>query len=176
MLVLPNSYDVPFRLSMNFSSDGHFFACTTSTSEVCLWKESPTGYTLSEKFTPYTQCSMPCFSPNCESLVTFSGATIQLWHIKSFTTTASDLAQSIHHTGEDFILEFFPDRPLAAVARTGDRVVTVFDLKSWFPWLTIDTSIEVYGLRLIEKPSPLLVAGKSSLGTYLEGISILVLG
>ena len=141
----------PLFLSTNFSSDGRFFACTTITSEVYLWKESPTGYTLLEKLTPHAQYSKPCFSPNSESLITFSDGTIQLWHMKSFTTTASgDLAQAIHHAGEDFILEFFPDRPLAVVARMGDSVVTVLDLKSGFPRLTIDTSIKVYGLRAIE--------------------------
>ena len=142
---------LPLFLPMNFSSDGRFFACTTSTTEVELWKESPTGYTLFEKLTSHIRDSKPRFSPNCESLVTFSGATIQLWHIKGLTTTTySDSAQAIRHTGQDFILEFFPDRPLAVFTRKGDKVVTVLDLECGFPRSTIDASIEVYGLEAIE--------------------------
>ena len=141
----------PLFLSTYFSSDGRFFVCTTNTSEVYLWKESPTGYTLLEKLTPHTQYSKPCFSPNSESLITFTDGTIQLWHMKSFTTTtSSDFSQAIYHTPGDFIMEFFPDQPLAVVARIGDRVVTVLDLKSGFPRLAIDTSIKVYGLGVTE--------------------------
>jgi len=50
---------------------------------------------------------------------------------------------------EDFTLEFFPDRPLAVVARRKDKTMTVLDLTSGVPQLTIDTSIEVYCLRAI---------------------------
>ena len=140
-----------FYPSMTFSSDGRLFACTTFESEVYLWKELPGGYTLFEKLTPSARYSKPLFSPTGESLVTFSGSTIQLWHTKIFTTAASNLlAQVPQHTHEDFVLEFLPDRPFAVVTRKKDKTVTVLDLKSGVPRLTIDTSIEVYGLRLIE--------------------------
>ena len=140
-----------FYPSMTFSSDGRFFACTTFESEVYLWKESSNGYTLSEKLTPSARYSRPLLSPNGESLITFGGPTIQLWHTKSFAAAASSiLAQTAQRTHEDFILEFLPDRSLAVVTRKKDKTVTVLDLKSGVPQLTIDTPIEVYGLRLIE--------------------------
>ena len=142
--------DINFFGSMNFSSDGRFFTCTTAETNVYLWKEAPTGYTLFEKLTTGTRYSKPRLSPNGQSIITIHYYTIQLWHTKSFTTaTSCRLAQALHHTCENFILEFLPNRPLAVVTRKGDRTMTVFDLKSGVPQLTIDTSIEVYGLRPI---------------------------
>jgi len=143
--------DTEFYPRMTFSSDGHFFACTTKKSEVYLWKESPTGYILFGKLTPATPSSESCFSPNGEGVITFCGSKIQLWHARKFIPITSGVfTQGPQHISGDFILEFLPDRPLAAAIRKKDNVVTVFNLKSGVPQLTIDTSIEVYGLRLIE--------------------------
>ena len=140
-------------LHMTFSSDAHLFACSTIESEVCLWRESPTGYTLLGKLAPSIKGPFPCLSPNGESIITFGGTGIRLWHTKSSTTATSDILPlhqgSPHHTGGAFLLEFFPDRPLAVAARLKDQTVTVLDLKSGLLWLTIDTSTKVYGLRSI---------------------------
>ena len=67
------------------------------------------------------------------------------------------MAQDLRHTGGNFVLEFFPDKPLAAAARKGDETVTVLDLKSGVPQLIINTSIGIYGLRPIE--STIVVIG-----------------
>ena len=141
---------IDFRTSMTFSPDACLFACATAESEVYLWKESPTGYTHFEKLTPIAQHSGPRFSRNGESIITFSNSTIQLWHTKNFATATSNvLVQAPQHTGEDFVLEFLPDRSLAVAMRKKAKTVTVLDLKSGVPRLTIDTSIELYGLKLI---------------------------
>jgi WD40 repeat protein len=139
-----------FYPSMTFSSDGRFFACTTFESEVYLWKESPNGYTLFEKLTPSIRYSKPLLSPNGESIITLSDSTIQLWHTKSFSTTSGILAPALQYTGEDFVLEFLPDRSSAVYTRKKEKTVTVLDLKSGVPQLIIDTSIDVFGLRSIE--------------------------
>ena len=149
---------IHFRSSMSFSSDGHFFACTTVESEVYFWRESPTGYTLCEKLTLANQYSDPRLSPNGESIITFGGPIVQLWHTKGFATTS---IQALHHTSEDFVLEFLPDRPLAVVARKEEETTTVLDLKSGLPQLTIDTSIKVYGLRSIEQTIVVIGAQKA---------------
>ena len=149
----------------SFSSDGRFFACSTTGFEVCLWRESPTGYILFEELTTGTQYPEPRFSPNGGSFIAFSDYTIQLWHTKRFTTiTSSVLAQTAQHTREDFVLEFLPDRSLAIVARRGDDTVTVLDLRSGISQLTIDTSIEVYGLRAIE--NTIVVIGRKRAITW----------
>ena len=140
---------ITFDPSMTFSSDGRFFACGTLGPNVFLWRESPTGYTLLERLTSGTQHPNPLLSPNGESIILFGSSKIQSWHIKSFT--ASNPARALRPTKENFILEFFPDRPLAVATRKGDRVVAVLDLNSGAPLLTIDTSIPVCGLRPIGK-------------------------
>ena len=141
--------DTHFFGSMTFSSDARFFACSTLSSEVYLWKESPSGYILLEKLTTGTRYSKPRLSPNGESIITIHYCTIRLWHTKSFSTNCRAPAQVLH-TGEDFVLAFFPGRQLAAAARMEEKMITVLDLESGVSLLTIDTSIEVYGLRPIE--------------------------
>ena len=144
--------DTSFFDSMTFSSNGNFFACTTIESEVYLWRDSPTGYTLSEKLSPAAQNPQPCLSPNGGSIVIFGASTIQLWHTKSFittTATSSVLAHGLQTTNQDFILDFLPDKLLAVVTRKKEKVVTILNLSSSVPQWTIDASMEVYGLRFI---------------------------
>ena len=49
----------------------------------------------------------------------------------------------------DFIVEFSPDERLVMVTRKHDNTVTVLNLKSGVPQLTIDASMDVYGLGVI---------------------------
>ena len=147
--VLLHHKDIKFSPTMTFSDDARYFSCTNVESEVYLWKESLTGYTLFEKLTPATRYSQPRLSPNGGSIVTFSGSMIQLWHATGhFSSSSSAKAPPSQHT-LDFLMEFLPDRPLALVTQKKNKTVTVLDLKSGTPRMTIDTSIEVYGLRSI---------------------------
>ena len=153
--------DTKFHTLMSFSTNGRFFACTTVESEVYLWRETPTGYTLFEKLTPGTRSSQPHFSPNDESIITFSSSTIQLWRTKSLTTaTSNTLAQTLQHTNEDIALEFISDRLSAVAARRGGKTVTVLDLKSGVPQVSIDSPIKVHGLKQIE--NTIVVIGDES--------------
>ena len=142
--LLLSRMDIKCRPRMSFSLDGRFFACSTVESAIYLWRESPTGYILHETLESSARSSTPLLSPNGDSIIVFDGRTVQLWHTKSFTTPPSQLTRST----ANFVLDFSPDGALAAVTRKGDVVVTVLDLKSGVPQLTIDASIEVYGLRL----------------------------
>ena len=132
---------------MTFSSDGRFFACSTTGLEVYLWKESSTGYTLIGKLQSNARRSIPLLSPNGESIITFSNRTIKLWHTKAFTSHSSILSH-LPNSAEKFVLDFVPDRQLAVVARQEEKTVTVLDLKSDLPQLTIDAPMKVYGLRV----------------------------
>jgi WD40 repeat protein len=135
---------------LTFSSDGRFFACTTREPSIYIWRESSNGYTIVRKLTPSTSSPMPLLSPNGESIIAFRGFTIQLWHTKnSSTATSSVLPQALQNTGQDIYLEFLPDQSLAVTARKNGKTITVVDLNSGLPQLTIDTSIDVYGLRAI---------------------------
>ena len=153
--------DIVFRPSMSFSPDARFFACATMDSEVYLWKESPTGYTLFEKLVPGSQFTEPCFSSNGKSIIVFGGSTIQLWYMKSLTPTTSNmLTPALRRTTQGLVLGFHPDGQLAVYTRKRDTRVKVLDIKSGAPRLTIDTSMEVYGLRPIG--NTIVVIGKEA--------------
>jgi len=140
--------DTGLRPRMSFS-DGSFFACSTTGSDIYLWKESPAGYILHEILASSATFPSPLLSRNGGLIVAFGGPTIRLWRTKSFTTSPSGiLTRAPNHT-ENFILGFSPDGMLVAVAMQEDKTVTVLDLKSGVPQLTIDASMEVYGLGVI---------------------------
>ena len=133
----------------SFSSDGRFFACSTGRSGVYLWKESATGdYILHEILAFNTIISYPLLSRNGESIVVFGDTIIRLWRTKGHTPSPSSaITRAPQHT-EAFLLDFSPNGMLAAVARRGDKTVTVLNPKSGVLQLTIDTGMGVYGLRV----------------------------
>ena len=142
---------VSFLPLMTFSSDGRFFACSTTASEIYLWKWSPIGYTLHEIFTTGVEYSKPLLSPSGESIAVFGldSHTIRLWRTKRSTTTLSCVSTRIPRDTENFILSFSPDGVLAVVARHKGSEVVVLNLESGIPQLTIDAGTEVYGLQVI---------------------------
>lgn len=153
--------DVSGVSSVTFSSNGSFFACSTSGGEVYIWRETSTGYTLHAKFPVIAQNSQLLLSPNGESIIAFHGSAVQLSRIKGLATTSPSFpTQAPYHTG-DFILDFFPDRPLLVVMRMKSNTVTVLDINSGLQQLTIETSIEGYGLRVIENTIVVLGDGKA---------------
>ena len=134
---------------VSFSSDGRFFACSTTGSEIYLWKESPTGYIPHQTLASSITYPTPLLSRNGESIIAFNGPAMQLWRTKGFTSPPSSvLAQSPQHA-QDFIVDFSPDGTMAAVARENDTTVTVLDCKSGVPQLTIDAGMGVRGLGVI---------------------------
>ena len=143
---LLNSTDTVFSKNFSLSPDGCFLACSTRESEVYLWKESLTGYILQEKLPSTAGYSSSQFSQDGKSIVTWSGHTIQLWHTEGSVTPPST------HTPEhsrQFALDFSPNGMVAVTAMQEDNIVTVLDLKSGVPQLTIDAGMEVYGLGVV---------------------------
>ena len=140
--------DTNFYPAMSFSSDGRFFACSTTGPGIYLWKESPTGYILHEILASSTAYTTPYLSRNGESIVVIRGPTVLLMRTNSLITPSSTLARAPQHT-EDFVLKFSPDGALAIVAMRKGNTVTILDLESGVPQLTIDAGMEVYGLGVI---------------------------
>ena len=154
--------DAKFSTRMSFSSDGRFFACSAHGSDIYLWKETPAGYTLHEI---HAFNGNPLLNRNGESTVVFGGGTIQLWRTKGLTTPPSSIFTRAPRGAENFILEFPSDRMLAVFAKKGPDTVpmrgvntvtkrgynpiTVLNLRSGVPQLTIDARMEVYGLGVI---------------------------
>ena len=76
---------------MCFSSNGRFFAYSTIGSEIPLWKESPTGYVLHQKFASSTPYPEVLLSPNGERIIAFGGPTIRSWRTEGPTTPPPDI-------------------------------------------------------------------------------------
>jgi len=138
--------DTTFCSKMSFSSDGRFFACSTEGSDVYLWKESPTGYILHGVLVSRFSGSGPPLSRNGESIAVFGDRMIRLWRTKGFTAPPSSIPTLGFQSTGGFVLDFSPDGMLVAIARKWGDTVTVLDLKSGVPQLTIDTSTEICGL------------------------------
>ena len=134
--------DAEFCLWMSFSSNGRFFACSTTGSGTYVWKESPDGYILHRIL---ASGGLPLPAGNGESVVTRSDCAIQLWRTRSFATTHSSILAEGPRYLNGFTVEFSPGERLAVVAKM-DNTVTVLNLKSGVPQLTIDASMRVYGL------------------------------
>jgi WD40 repeat protein len=165
--------DTSFRPRMSFSSDGHFFACSTSGPEIYLWKESSTGYILHDILAPRATYPNPLLSQKGESIVAFSGHMIWLWRINSSTTRPSGIPTQAPQLIENFILDFSPDGMLAIFAMRKNNMVTILDLKSGVPQLQIDTGMEVYGLRVVGKI--ITVIGDRTVATWnlpAEGVRV----
>ena len=175
--------DNHFRSSITLSSDGHFLACPTTGPEVYLWRKTSSGYVLTAKFPCDSQDPSSLLSPNGESIVVYGDSTIRIWHTKdlptttgnnnnntasatstSFTTAATSTVSTQPPKTENFILAFHPVRPLAAVARRKDSTVTILDLKSGLPQLTINTGVDVHGLGVIG--NAVIVVGNGEVVTW----------
>ena len=141
--------DDNFHPRMSFSSDGHFFACSTIGSNIHLWKESPAGYILRGILTSGIGYPTPFLSRNGESIVMFGGHVIQLSRTKDFTIPPPGTLTRGPHLTKNFILEFSSDGMSAVVAMQGDNTATILNLKSGVSQLTLDAGMEVYGLGLI---------------------------
>ena len=139
-----------FQSPITISSDGRFLASSAVGPEVYLWKESSAGCLLAAKLPASSQYPSSLLSPNGESVIVYDNSMIRLWHTKGFTTTSSTSISTRPQQTGNFVIDFHPVKPLAAVARWEDNIVTILDLNSGLPQLTINTGAKVLGLRVIE--------------------------
>ena len=147
--ILLDSTEVTHPKRTFFSPDGRFVTCGAEGPEVWLWKESPDGYLLHQKFIAGPGFTRQTFSPDGESIVTFGSSIVQLWRTTDPPTSSSGVSiQSFQDTSEDFILEFSPGEKLVAVARQGGSTITVLDLESGDVRVVIDTGMELHGMKI----------------------------
>ena len=161
---LLNFSDINKPLGTSFSSDGHFFACGTKNWEAYLWKGSSTGYILHQKLTFSTDSwTRPLLSPDGDSLIVLAGSAIHLCHTRGPITSPSNLpTQSANQA--DFIMGFSPDEALAAFAQRCESTVTVLDLQSGDPQLSVETGMKVLGLQVTM--STIIVVGEKEVVTW----------
>ena len=149
---LLDAEDARFRGStMTFSSSGRFFACGTTGPDIYIWEESPTWYTLHRKVTSSTPSSVPLFSPDETSIITWDSSTIQLWPLGGFSTPTlynSSNSPKVDGPPGHFFLGFFPGKGSVVAARCMSNTAVAFDLKTSARWLTIDAGMRIHGLRV----------------------------
>ena len=153
-----------FPHKMTFSSNGHFFASMPiGPQEVYVWKESPTGYTLEQKlqFATSREDTTLLLSPDGESIVVVLGTIIHLWHTKD-SNFSNDPTPIVPQS--NFLLEFSPVETYVAFVRDSESAVTIIDLQSGNPQLTINTGMEVVCLGVTE--SSLVVVGGENIVTW----------
>ena len=133
-----------FPPQSSFSSDGCFFAYTTSGEGVHVWKESPTGYLPYQRLQFFDERSRvaPRLSQNAESIIVSLQSKIHRLHTRDQVPSLPSVS-----TGDgrlsDFTLGFSPEENFAAFARRRGNTVTIIDLKSGEPKWNADMGLEI---------------------------------
>ena len=159
----PRTHFIPYFHVGSFSSDGHIFACITTSGGVYVWKEFPSGYALHQTFTTPTRFWRPLLSPNGESIAVFASQTIHLLPTRDPILPPSSVP-TLCGDGRLFILGFSPGGELAAFLRRWESTVTVLDLHSGGPRLTIDAGMEIRSLGMIA--NTIVVVGEGKIVTW----------
>ena len=153
----------------SFSSDGHFFAYVDKSGAACVWKESPAGYVLHQKF-PFINVNpsaQPRLSPSGESIIMSPDRRgFHLWHTRDQVTSLPSVSARNFHAN-NFTLAFSPDERFAAFARQGGNVVTVFNLLTGDLQLAVNTDMDVVCLGITG--STLIVVGNKIVAWDLPG-------
>ena len=137
---IPNAYHTEFS-RMSFSSDGHFFSYTTLDPSIYVWKRSPACYTLHQRLGLHPGLKGPLLSPDGESIISIHSSKVRLWHTRAQVLPSSSIP--VHNNAGDFVLEFSPNKDLAAFARCWNNIVTILDLQSNGLRLIIDAGMEI---------------------------------
>jgi len=128
--------------------------------EFYLWKDSPTGYTLYQKFNLSAGFYHLILSPDGRSILAFGHSALQLCHTTDLTPTISNVPPLPRH----LVLGFSPDESLTVAARFMDNTATVINFSSGIPRLTIDAGMAIYGLRV--GGGTVVVVGDSKIVTW----------
>ena len=148
----------------SFNSDGRFFACTNN-AEVCVWKESPAGYLLHQRFPFFIHHPSPGpqLSPNGESTVIPVSRKIHRLHTRDQDLSLPSVATEGSHR-RSFTLGFSADERLAAFGRQEENMVTVIDLQSGEPRWIVNMGVKIDCLRMAG--STVVVFGEEKIVTW----------
>ena len=149
---------------VSFSSDGCFFVYTATPQEIHVCKRSPTGYVLHQKFT-FPWMMKPLLSPNGESIIASGEPTLHLWHTRDQILSLP--GGPVRGSGYGFVLEFSPDKLVAATAHSRGKTVTILDAQSGDLRLTIDTGLWIRCLKVTGSTVIVVGEGKDGEGTIM---------
>ena len=148
----------PHRSWCSFSLNGHFFACIAD-GGVYVWKESPSGYILHQKF-PFILSFAPvgpCLSPDGESIIAPLFSNIHLWPTRDQIFPPSNALVGVNVKGDSF-LAFSPNELFAAFAR--GSVVEILDLRSGDLLASSDTGMKISCLWMTQNTVVVVGDGK----------------
>ena len=128
MFRIPNPCYIVRIPRMTFSTDGHFFACSTTRSDVYLWKETPTGYTLHQTLKSNTVRSRPLLSRNGESIALFGGSAIRYDLSVYHRSTGERLSCNLNLGG---VVWFTPGERDLWFAMGSSHTVTLRECNRW---------------------------------------------
>ena len=156
----------PHRSWCSFSLSGHLFACIADAG-VYVWKDSPSGYILHQKFPfilTFNPTTGPRLSPDGESIITPFPSVIHLWPTRNQILPPSNVPAGDDVEG-DSVLAFSPNELFAAFARgsvvkildlrSGDLLsATDMDMKISCLWMTQNTVVVVAGGKIVSWRMP----------------------
>ena len=146
----------------SFSSDGRFFAYTSTAGEVYVWEESSAGYQLHQQlqFFTHPDHARPRLSPNGESIIAaFMDSRIHRWD-----TRDQVLSPTGNNSLNPFTLDFSPDEKFAAFARCTENTVTIIDLQSGEMKWNADVGVKIDCLGMAR--DTVIVVGENSIVTW----------
>lgn len=130
-----------------FSPDGCLFACGTLGNEICVWKNTSTGYVPGSSLESRLPFEWFSFSPTAVSILTWGPGGVQLLD-NNFRFPSPDRTAARHNCG-DHLVAYSKDGTRIATARRGDSVVTVLDLLSDTLQRSIDTAVGILDIGIV---------------------------
>ena len=132
-----------------FSARGSFVLCGGE-KEFYIWKESPNGYHLHQKFVSNSEIQTPTTFPTEGSFVSCADEMLQLWQIPDSPDSLPRIStQAAFISGGTFpLLEISPDESLVAAVGRSEKTVALLDVKSGSPQLTVDADTEISGMKI----------------------------
>ena len=157
----PPHFTISYDVFGSFSPDGHFFGCIDDKCEVHVWKDSPIGYTLHQKYmvNPTAMPGLLIFSPNGKSVIMSIGNTLQLWSTKD-----EIIPSSLLYLHSIYISAFSPNKTFVALTILGEGIVTILNLQSGHLQMAIDTGMKIGCLGVTE--SMVIVADPEKIVTW----------
>ena len=133
-----------------FSSDGNFYACKTSTDEICVWQNAPTGYVLWSCLRPRLPLNGFSWSPASSSILSWGSEGIQLLNPGKLPSPLPLKKDKPHHKNGSYLVGYSTDRTHIVTTQQWDSEITVLDLLSDTPQQSINTNMEVWDMKVID--------------------------
>ena len=164
-----------------FSPDGCFFACGTQELQICVWKNTSTGYVPWSNLKSRLPFKGFSFSPTMPSILTWDQEGIQLLHPDSHPNHPQHDNSPNHQQG-DHLVAYSTDLVHIATAQQGGSCVMVFDTLLGTLQQYIDTSMRIMDVKIVgdgvfvadrgEVVSWHLTTGVRNKGTFFGGASV----